>query len=98
MAVVGTAVLLAGMVGAEVTAVHAAAREAARAAAAGDDVAARLAATGFGHLPAPRVEPAPGIAAAGEPITVEVVAPSRVLAGLGAGVRLRATATVAREP
>lgn len=98
VALLGMVVLVAGMVGVELTAAHAAAREAARAAAAGDDVGERLAAVGLADLPAPRVAPPAHAVEPGEPITVEVVAPSRALAMLGARVQLRATATAAREP
>lgn len=98
VALLGVGVLLAGMVGVEATAVHAAAREAARAAAAGEDVHQRLATVGLAELGAVRVDPPPEAAEAGEAITVEVVVPSRVLARLGADVELRARAVAASEP
>lgn len=98
VALLGVGVLMAGMVGVEVTAAHAAAREAARAAAAGEDVHDRLATVGLAEVGAVRVDPPPEVAAAGEAITVEVVAPSRVLTRLGADVELRARAAAAREP
>lgn len=98
VALLGVGVLLAGMVGAEVTAAHAAAREAARAAAAGEDVHERLATVGLAEVGAVRVDPSPEVAEAGEAITVEVVVASRVLTRLGADVELRARAAAAREP
>lgn len=98
VALLGVGVLLAGMVGVEATAVHAAAREAARAAAAGEDVRQRLATTGLAEAAIVRVDPPPALADPGEAITVEVSAPSRVLAPLGAAVELRARAAAAREP
>jgi hypothetical protein len=94
----GTVVLIAGMVGVEVTAAHAGARAAARAAAAGEDVHARLAAMDLDRLEVVRVEPPPQAAEAGEPVTVELVAASRALDLVGAEVQLRASATAAREP
>lgn len=98
VALLGVGVLMAGMVGVEVTAAHAAAREAARAAAAGEDVHDRLARVGLAEVGAVRVEPSPEVAAAGEVITVEVVVPSRVLTRVGADVELRARAAAASEP
>lgn len=98
VALLGVGVLLAGMVGVEVTALHAAAREAARAAAAGEDVHQRLATVGLADAATVRVEPAPGVTEPGEVITVELMSPSRVLAQLGAEVELRARAAAAREP
>lgn len=98
VALLGVMALLAGLVGVEVTAVHAAAREAARAAAAGEDVHRRLADAGLGDVAAVHVAPPAAAASPGEPITVEIVAPSRVLALLGADVDLHADATTAREP
>lgn len=94
----GLAVLVAGMAGVEATAVHAAAREAARAAAAGEDIRARLSAVGLSDVAVARVEPSPDVAEPGEPITVEIAAPSRALGLLGADVELRVSATAAREP
>lgn len=98
VALLGVGVLLAGMVGVEVTALHAAAREAARAAAAGEDVHQRLAAVGLADAATVRVEPPPEAAEPGEAIAVELMSPSRVLAQLGADVELRARAAAAREP
>lgn len=98
VALLGVGVLMAGLVGVEVTAAHAAAREAARAAAAGEDVHERLATVGLVDVGAIRVDPAPEAAEPGEAITVEVVVPSRVLTRLGADVELRARAVAAREP
>lgn len=98
VALLGVGVLLAGMVGVEVTAAHAAAREAARAAAAGEDVHERLATVGLAEVGAVRVDPPPEAAEAGEAITVEVAVPSRVLTRLGADVELRAHAVAASEP
>lgn len=98
VALLGMGVLLAGMVGVEATAAHAAAREAARAAAAGEDVHKRLATVGLAEVGAVRVDPPPETAESGEAITVEVVVPSRVLTRLGADIELRARAVAAREP
>lgn len=98
VALLGVGVLLAGMVGVEATAAHAAAREAARAAAAGEDVHERLATVGLAEVGAVRVDPPPEAAEAGEAITVEVVVPSRVLTRLGADVELHARAVAASEP
>lgn len=95
--ILATVVLVVGIVGVELAATNATARELARAAAAGEDAHALLASSAppGSHL---AIDPPAGAAEPGEPITARLTVPSRAVRLLGADLDLAAEATMRREP